>query len=107
MGSVGKRPIQVPSDLYDKLVAIAKSRGRHVSVGRGGGLVITLREMAEMFEPIEPSSSADEAWAKFMARIQPSISALMVEATAHHERVDTTLSTVDGLTLKRIRNDRD
>ena len=47
------KQIQVPDGVYNALCAIAESRGRSIKPGRGSGMVATLREMAEMFQPIE------------------------------------------------------
>jgi len=94
------RQIQVPDDVHAALCAIAESRGRKVSAGRGSGMVAMLREMCEMFKPIE-CGDMDEAWERFNARIMPALNALALEATRHHERVDISFSTSRGLHLKR------
>jgi hypothetical protein len=95
------KQIQVPDDVYDALVAIAESRGRKIMAGRGSGMVATLREMIELFKPIE-CGEMNEAWARFNARIMPALNSLALEATRHHERVDISFNVSRGLHLKRI-----
>ena len=94
------KQIQVPDDVYDALVAIAESRGRKVTAGRGGGMVATLREMCELFRPIE-CGEMGEAWARFNARIMPALNSLMLEATRHHESVDISFNASKGLHVTR------
>lgn len=95
------KQIQVSDDVYAALCAIAESRGRRVTSGRGSGMVATLREICEMWRPIE-GNDMSEAWARFNARIMPTLNSLMLEATRHHERVDISFSVSRGLSLKRV-----
>jgi len=96
------KQIQVPDDVYAALVAIAESRGRTIKPGRDSGMVATLREMCELFQPIE-CGDMSEAWARFNARVMPAINSLTLEATRHHERVDVSFGDSSGMSLKRIR----
>lgn len=94
------KQIQVPNDVYENLCDIAESLGHPVKVGRGSGLVWTLREMCNAFKPIR-CGDADEAWLRFFTRIMPAISDLMLEAIRHHERADSE-SNSKGVFIRRI-----
>lgn len=95
------RQIQVPDSVYESLCLIAEARGHKVTAGRGSGMVATLREMADIFRPLE-CGNMDEAWSRFFARIMPAVNELAITASRHREAVDMDTSASKGLTLKRI-----
>lgn len=95
------RQIQVPDDLYKSLCLIAEARGHKVSVGRSSGMVATLREMADLFKPLD-CGDMDEAWSRFFARIMPTVNELSLAALHHREQVDVDARASKGLTLKRV-----